>query len=67
MAEKKDRLVIRTNLARYLKANSGKRDRQAFIYRVPYAEFEVWPILGKPNDWRIRLVVPEEDLPPETA
>lgn len=67
MTTKEDKLIVRTNLARYLKANSGKRNRQSFMYRTPYAEFEVWPILGKPNDWRIRLVVPEEDLPPETA
>lgn len=63
-----DKPIVRTNLARYLKENSGRRDRVSFIHKTPYCEFKVWPIRGRGNDWRIRLIVPgEEDLPQDTS
>lgn len=64
MAEK----IVRTNLVRYLKENSGRRDRVSFIHKTPYATFKVWPIQGRGNDWRVHLIVPgEEDLPQGTS
>ncbi len=60
MTVDKSRPVVRTNLARYLKANSNKRNRKSFTYKVPYATFSVWPIQGRGSDWRIRLEESEE-------